>query len=219
MFWPTIFWHIFDFFSDSSVINFNEVSSRLLKETFHQVAPALTLLFQASLDQGKVLDECKSANTTPLFKKWDRSAAVNYRPVSLTSVCSKVMEHIVHSHIISHLDSHGLLTDSQHGFRKRRSTGTQLILSVQDLAESLDIGEQVHTFGLLKGLRQGPTQQTTDETTPLRHQRPHPWLDLEPPCRPHTACRNRRSVIISHHSFIRSPPGNCPWPTALLDLD
>ena len=53
------------------------------------------------------------------------------------------MEHIVHSHIISHLDSHGLLTDSQHGFRKRRSTETQLILSVQDLAQSLDIGEQV----------------------------------------------------------------------------
>ena len=121
----------------------DEVSSRLLKETSHQVAPALTLLFQASLNQGKVPDEWKSANITPLFKKGDRSAAVNYRPVSLTSVCSKVMEHIVHSHIISHLDSHGLLTDSQHGFRKRRSTETQLILSVQDLAQSLDIGEQV----------------------------------------------------------------------------
>jgi hypothetical protein len=71
-----------------------------------------------------------------------RSAPVNYRPVSLTSVCSKVMEHILHSHIIKHMDKLGLLADSQHGFRKRRSTETQLILSIDDLAKSLDV-EQV----------------------------------------------------------------------------
>ena len=121
----------------------DEVSARLLKETTQQVAPALTLLFQASLDQGTIPEEWKAANITPLFKKGDRSAAVNYRPVSLTSVCSKVMEHIVHSQIITHMDEHGLLTDSQHGFRKRRSTETQLILSINDLAQSLDVGEQV----------------------------------------------------------------------------
>ena len=53
------------------------------------------------------------------------------------------MEHLVHSQIITHMDEHGLLTDSQHGFRKRRSTETQLILSINDLAQSLDVGEQV----------------------------------------------------------------------------
>ncbi|KAK3101818.1 hypothetical protein FSP39_006589, partial [Pinctada imbricata] len=121
----------------------DEVSSRLLKETSSQIAPALSLLFQASIHQGQVPNDWKSANITPLFKKGDRSLAVNYRPVSLTSVCSKIMEHIVHSHIIGHLDEHGLLADNQHGFRKRRSTETQLILSVNDLAQSLDVGDQV----------------------------------------------------------------------------
>ena len=37
------------------------------------------------------------------------------------------------------MDKLGLLTDSQHGFRKRRSTETQLILSIDDLAKSLDV--------------------------------------------------------------------------------
>ena len=125
----------------------DEVSSRLLKTTSHQVPPALTLLFQAPLDQGKVLDEWKSANITPHFKRGDdRNAAANCRPVSLTSVWSKFMEHIVHSHtrtsIISHLGSHGILTYSQYGFRKRRTTDTQPILSVKDLAQILDIGQQ-----------------------------------------------------------------------------
>ena len=54
----------------------DEVSARLLKETAQQVAPALTLLFQASLDQGTVPEEWKAANITPLFKKGDRSAAI-----------------------------------------------------------------------------------------------------------------------------------------------
>ena len=44
----------------------------------------------------KVPEEWKSANITPLFKHVDRSAPVNYRPASLTSICSKVMEHIIH---------------------------------------------------------------------------------------------------------------------------
>ena len=84
--------------------------------------------------------EIRQHHTT--LQKGDRSAPVNYRPVSLTSVCSKVMEHILHSHIIKHMDKLGLLADSQHGFRKRRSTETQLILSIDDLAKSLDV-EQV----------------------------------------------------------------------------
>jgi hypothetical protein len=41
------------------------------------------------------------------------------------------------------MDDHEILTDSQHGFRKRHSTETQLILSINDLAQSIDVGEQV----------------------------------------------------------------------------
>jgi hypothetical protein len=41
--------------------------------------------------------------------KGDRSQAVNYRPVSLTSICYKTMEHIVSRHIIEHLENHQIL--------------------------------------------------------------------------------------------------------------
>lgn len=47
----------------------DEVSSKLLKETSNQIAPAMTLLFQASLDQGKVPEEWKSATSHPCSKK------------------------------------------------------------------------------------------------------------------------------------------------------
>jgi hypothetical protein len=41
------------------------------------------------------------------------------------------------------MDKLGLLADSQHGFRKRQSTETQLIVSIDDLNKSLDVGEQM----------------------------------------------------------------------------
>ena len=67
----------------------------------------------------------------------------NYRPISLTSVCRKLVEHVIHSQIMKHLDTHHILSDNQHGFRKKRSTESQLILIIQDLASGLDEGEQI----------------------------------------------------------------------------
>jgi hypothetical protein len=60
----------------------------LLKETAKQISPALTLLFQASINQGKVPEEWKSANITPLFKKGDRSAKAMEKSRRIQSICS-----------------------------------------------------------------------------------------------------------------------------------
>ncbi|MFC1375539.1 MAG: reverse transcriptase family protein [gamma proteobacterium symbiont of Ctena orbiculata] len=80
---------------------------------------------------------------TPIFKKGDRSSPANYRPISLTSVCSKVMEHILHSQVMKHLEANGILSDQQHGFRKRRSFESQLILTLKELTAGMDEGQQI----------------------------------------------------------------------------
>ena len=67
----------------------------------------------------------------------------NYRPVSLTSTCCKIMEHIVHSHLMNFLESNNILSDFQHGFRKKRSCETQLFVTVHDLAAGLDKNQQI----------------------------------------------------------------------------
>ena len=77
---------------------------------------------------------------TPTFKKGDRSKAENYRPISLASVLCKLLEHIIHSHIMIHFDTHNILSDTQHGFRKHRSTETQLTGTIHDLAQTRDEG-------------------------------------------------------------------------------
>ena len=79
-------------------------------------------------------------------KKGDRSLACNYRPVSLTCVPCKLLEHIVCSNIMAHLDEHKHLSDRHHAFRKRHSCETQFITVINDWAKILDDGGQVDLF-------------------------------------------------------------------------
>ena len=116
----------------------DEIPPWFLKLAAEDISPYLTNIFQTSIDTGKVPSMWKEANITPVFKKGNRAEAANYRPVSLTSVICKVLEHIVSSHIMHHARVNDILADNQHGFRARRSTETQLILTVDEIAKHLD---------------------------------------------------------------------------------
>ena len=62
------------------------IPARLLKDYAAEIAPVLTLIYQASLDQGTVPVEWKHACVIPVYKKGDRGSTSNYRPISLTSI-------------------------------------------------------------------------------------------------------------------------------------
>ena len=121
----------------------DDISPRFLKEMAEPLTPILTLIFSASLKQGQTPDDWKEANVSPIFKKGDKSQPANYRPVSLTSVCSKVLEHIIHSHLMNFFENNQILCDQQHGFGKHRSCESQLLTTVQDLASGLDNSQQI----------------------------------------------------------------------------
>ena len=130
----------------SKALGPDELHPRVLKELASELGPVFAHLFQQSIDTGEIPKEWSLANICPLFKKGDRSLVCNYRPVSLTCVPCKLLEHIVCSNIMAHLDEHKLLSDRQHAFRKRHSCETQLITVINDWAKILDIGGQVDTF-------------------------------------------------------------------------
>ncbi len=121
----------------------DEIPLWFLKLVADEVAPYLTCIFQTSVDAGRIPTAWKEANVTLVFKNGDRSVAANYRPVSLTVVCCKILEHIIASHVMKHADANSILSNSQHGFRARRSTETPLILTVNDIAKRLDEGKFV----------------------------------------------------------------------------
>ena len=111
----------------------DSIPACLLKETAKEITPALTFIFQASINQGKIPSDWKTAIVAPVFKNGDRGQPSNYmyRPISLTLICCKIMEYIIHSSVLTHLENTNILSDEQHGFRKRRSCDTQTLTRVK----------------------------------------------------------------------------------------
>ena len=67
------------------------LNARVLKECSTQISPIQALIFNASLAQGNVPDDWRHANVSAVFKKGEKYDAVNYRPVSLTCICCKIV--------------------------------------------------------------------------------------------------------------------------------
>lgn len=83
----------------------------------------------------------RSRNTC--FKNGDRLLANNYRPISLTSISCKLLEHIISKHILTFLEDNAFFYQYQHGFRRGLSTITQLIETIHDFSSAIDAQEQI----------------------------------------------------------------------------
>ena len=114
----------------------------LLNELREEITPIIQIIFDRSFKTGKLPADWMKANVMPVFKKGDKSLAANYRPISLICILCKVLEHILASNIVKHLDGQGILYDLQHGFRENRSCETQLIMLIEDLARNASVGKQ-----------------------------------------------------------------------------
>ena len=100
----------------------DNIPPRLLKDTADIVATPLTIIINASLRQGRVPDDWKSARVIPLFKKGKMENLDNYRPISIVPTASKLLERIVHKQVGDYLREHNILSPYQCGFRKHHST-------------------------------------------------------------------------------------------------
>ena len=81
-------------------------------------------------------------NVTTIHKSWDIKAPNNFRPLFLTSIAYKMIEHIVLHHLFEKLDSRG--HHRQHGFRRRLSCHTQLCTTYHELVKAADDGHTTH---------------------------------------------------------------------------
>ena len=80
----------------------------------------------------------KQANVVLVYKKRNHQHPSNYRPISLTSIASKLFEKIISSHIVKYLESHNTLYDLQHGFHQHRSCETQILTLIHELMTNFD---------------------------------------------------------------------------------
>ena len=119
----------------------NGIPGRLLKECAKEISSSLAKLFNKSLRVGMVPKDWKLANIIPLFKNGTKGHLENYRPISLLSLVSKILERCVLKRLLVAITPH--LHTSQHGFLPGKSCTTQLLSTFDDIGMKLDRGEEI----------------------------------------------------------------------------
>ena len=125
-----------------------DIPAKIICDCRDSLSLPLWMLWKRSLDTGVIPTDLKLQYITPIYKKGNRTEAVNYRPVSLTSHIIKIFERVVRKHLVKHLEDNNILPDSQHGFRKGRSCLTQLIEHVDSVLKALNDGSEVDVIYL-----------------------------------------------------------------------
>ena len=110
----------------------------ILKKLAHVLCFPLSYIFEASFTSNDLPNQWRKAFVSPIFKNGATSDPNNYRPISLTCTCYRIMEKIINSHFVEYLNKYNIISPSQHGFLNKRSTCTNLLKSTNDWSTALD---------------------------------------------------------------------------------
>ena len=90
----------------------DDISPRIIKECIHIFIDPLCKIMNMSLSQGVVPDKLKVAKVVPVYKKSDRKNVINYRPIALLPIFSKILEKIIYKRLNEFLSKKEYLDSS-----------------------------------------------------------------------------------------------------------
>ncbi|XP_071948794.1 uncharacterized protein [Antedon mediterranea] len=126
--------------STSKATGIDTLPAKFFKDGASAIAKPLTHIIKLSFTSGIVPKEWKLARVIPIHKKGSKTVVGNYRPVSLLSAFSKVVERLVHDQLMEYLNSKSLIYDFQCGFRANFSTDLCLIHLTDHIKKNWDKG-------------------------------------------------------------------------------
>ena len=105
----------------------SNIQTKVLVHAFRRQIDRVTKMYNGSLTQCTFPDKWKKAIIVPLAKVTNPKTASDMRPISLLPFPGKIMEILVSKRLKSYLELHNILSDKQHGFRKKRSTLSAIV--------------------------------------------------------------------------------------------
>ena len=116
----------------------NEVSSRIIKISAPYILSPLTYIFNKVLSMGVFPERLKFSEVKPLFKNGSKTELSNYRPISLFTVFSKIIEKIIYKRLYNYLLKYELLVNEQFGFKEKTSTDSAIYNLLNSVLLPLD---------------------------------------------------------------------------------
>ena len=114
-----------------------------MKVTYQKYISVLTHVFNLSIEEGVFQKELKIARVIPLFKSDNCMLVINYRPVSVLPLFSKILEKIMYNRILAFINEHNLLYKFLFGFRGKHGTDIALNVLVDKIMTAFNDGEMV----------------------------------------------------------------------------
>ena len=84
---------------------YDDIPGDIIKKVVHTISSPITHIFNSSLRSGIFPSQLKLTKVTPIFKKGNKNQAINYRPISIISFFSKVLEKLVYNRLNCFLNS------------------------------------------------------------------------------------------------------------------
>jgi len=98
----------------------------------------LTCIINQSFDEGVFPEMCKKTKVIPIYKKGSSSQMENYRPISLLPILSKVFEKVFYNRLNSFCELNNVISNTQFGFRKGKSTADAINAFMEFIVQNLD---------------------------------------------------------------------------------
>ena len=122
------------------------ITNFLLKKIITEIISPLTHIFNLSITNGIVPTKMKIAKVIPVFKKGNAEEVGNYRPISLLTSFSKILEKLIYKRTMTFLTEFNILSGTQFGFRQKHSTTHAFLKFLDKVAHSID--NKLHTIGI-----------------------------------------------------------------------
>ena len=113
---------------------------KVLKLLNPYISKQLAHIFNQSICSGIFPDRLKYAKVIPIHKKGPPTNPSNYRPISLLSVFSKILEKLMYKRLYAYLEKLNFFYPLQFGFREKHSTGHALISMTEEIRNTIDNG-------------------------------------------------------------------------------
>lgn len=122
----------------ASAPGWDNIPTMFLKIANKLVVPIITHLTNLCFEQGIFPPALKIAVITPIHKNGKTDDPTNYRPISVLTSISKIIEKILNSRLINYLNRYNLLSNTQFGFRSGRSTEDAVITLSSKIIAQVD---------------------------------------------------------------------------------
>ena len=126
----------------------DEYPQSFIRKLAPSITEPLSIIFRLSVNSAELPSIWSISKIIPIHKKKSVNKVENYRPISLLCVTSKILESIIRENLVTHLLANSIISDAQHGFRNKRSTVTQLLVTIDKWTKSLDEGYAIDAIYL-----------------------------------------------------------------------